>query len=212
MSNRPYRTLSGPPGSRIVCPVPGCCFSRDRVSDVQLHVRNKHSSERLTQPQLDAIGAQYCDICKVYVCSTHNGGARHKKRCRERHSATAGCAGQDPTCLRRGRSRSRSPRAGGKAYSVPPLALAAGALDGAAIPGGFVERPMAEHARPHMPLHSVGDAPADDLAAFMAQIENEEDLLVPIDLDVPPRPEPAPGRAPRAADASADVTLSLIHI
>ena len=141
MSNRPYRTLSGPPGSRIVCPVPGCCFSRDRVSDVQLHVRNKHSSERLTQPQLDAIGAQYCDICKVYVCSTHNGGARHKKRCRERHSATAGCAGQDPTCLRRGRSRSRSPRAGGKAYSVPPLALAAGALDGAAIPGGFVTSP-----------------------------------------------------------------------
>ena len=87
MSNRPYRTLSGPRhhGSCALCPA--AAFREPESATCNCTCATS-TSERLTQPQLDAIGAQYCDICKVYVCSAHNGGARHKKRCRERHSAT----------------------------------------------------------------------------------------------------------------------------
>ena len=173
MASRAYRGLSGPPGSRPLCLVPGCGVSRATMSAIHQHVRDAHFSERLTQPQLDAIGAQYCDICNVFVCSTNDDSARHKKVCRQRHNAAAAQAGQERAAPRPGRSRTRSPRAHRNAYSVPPAPPTAQPF------GGFVERPLAEPRRPQPPRLSLGGAPADDLK-FPAQIENNNDLLVPM--------------------------------
>ena len=105
MASRAYRGLSGPPGSRPLCLVPGCGVSRATMSAIHQHVRDAHCSERLTQPQLDAIGAQYCAICNVFVCSTNDDSARHKKVCRQRHNAAAAQAGPERAAPRPGRSR-----------------------------------------------------------------------------------------------------------
>ena len=173
MASRAHRRRSGPPASRPLCPIPGCGVSRVTMSDIHQHVRDAHSSVRLTQPQLDAQGAQYCDICNVFVCSANNDGARHQKGCRQRHNAAAVQAGQERAAPRPGHSRSRSPLAERNAYSVHP------ALPTAQPFGGFVERPLAEPRRPQPPRLSLGGAPADDLK-FPAQIENNNDLLVPM--------------------------------
>lgn len=85
MSDRPYRAVSGPPGHRVVCPVPGCGFSRGRVGNVHQHVRDQHSSETLSQAHLDAIGAQYCDICTVHVLNL-------QRRCQAQRAVAPGKA------------------------------------------------------------------------------------------------------------------------
>ena len=74
-----YRVLRDPV---LSAQVPGCGFSRSRMGDVQQQVLEAHAFERLIQPQLDAIGVQYCDICNVYVYTSYSNGARHKTACR----------------------------------------------------------------------------------------------------------------------------------
>ena len=103
------RASSGPPRGRVACPLIWCTVARDRASDIQRHVREVHKSERLTQSQLDSIGAQYCTHCGD-LCSTHNNGARHKAQCERLHpnqSRDHDVTREHPT-ERPGRSRSRS--------------------------------------------------------------------------------------------------------
>ena len=97
-----------------------------------------------------------------------------------------------------GRSRTRSPRADRKAYSVPPAPPTAQPFGGF----GFAERPLAEPRRPPPPRLSLGGAPADDLATFPAQIVNGDDLLVPLCLARLPRAGPASELVPREADVT----------
>ena len=79
---------------------------------------------------------------------------------------------------------------------MPPAAPAAQPF------GGFVERHLAEPRRPPPQRLSLGGAPADDLAAFQAQIENGDDLLVPLDPAEPLRAGPATELVLREADVT----------
>jgi hypothetical protein len=145
MSSSRYRGLSGPPGDRIRCPVAGCSFTRARNSDVQKHVRDAHSAVRLSQEQLDAIGAMYCDLCDVYVCSTHNNGAAHKSKCRAERNAPAGRPDASHGPQARGRSRSRSPGARRQAVSTPPVLPATEPFSQPAMAPGPGPTPNSEH-------------------------------------------------------------------
>jgi hypothetical protein len=160
---------------------------------MQHHVRRLHSSEHLTQPQLDSIGAQYCDHCGV-ICSTHNNGARHKTQCKRNQHASPS---RDATRQvgRPGRSRSRSPDRQRAAVSLPPAGAACtsvGHVTAGTAPAPIrdpLTQPVTQHVTPlvmqRVPPPQT-DAHADDLDLFIATLHDDNVDLFPRASQQPP--------------------------
>lgn len=173
MGNNKYRSLSGPRGTKYKCPVDDCQVSRDRVSDVQDHVRRLHAFEHLSQAQLNSIHAQYCEYCHV-LCSTYNDGAKHRSQCPANPHRQPS---RDRDAPRRGRSRgisrSRSSGRDRSAVSMPPVVATTSTGLGAPPVEPVPDRSMLTRHVTEQGPHQTTDTPADDLQQFMLMLADD---------------------------------------